>query len=91
MRRRSECSTFGNNGGSNGVSGVLGHRVRSFSRGQRVGFGRLEIGGVDGQDRRSRVRDDECQVERDRLNQLSSLYVAIGEGERDVYIRAIII
>ena len=48
MRRRGECSTFGGNGGSNDVSGVLGHRVRRFSRGQRVGFGRLEISGVDG-------------------------------------------
>ena len=48
MRRRGECPTFGGNGGSNDVSGVLGHRVRSFSRGQRVDFGRLEISGVDG-------------------------------------------
>ena len=86
IRRRGECSTFGDNGGSNDVSGVMGHIVRSFSRGQRVGFGRLEISGVDGQGRRrSCVRDDEGQVECDRLNQLPSLYVAVGEDERNVY------
>ena len=90
IRRRGERSTFGGNCGLNDVSGVPGHRAPSFSRGRRVDFDRLEIGGVDGQGRRSCVRDDEGQVECDRLNQLSSLYVAIGEDERNLYIRAMV-
>ena len=47
IRRRCECSTVG----------ALSRRGRSFSKSRRVGFGRLKIGGVDGQgQKRSCVR-----------------------------------
>ena len=92
VRRRLERFRASDDNGSSGVNGVLGHRGRSFSQGRLVDFGRLGIGGGDGQDRiESCVRGhNDRQVERDRLARLSgdsSLSVAVGEDKRNVYIR----
>lgn len=67
----------------------MGHRGRRFSKGRLVGFGRLEIGGVGGQDRIGTFvwRHNDRQVERDWLDRLSSLSIAVGEDKGNVYTR----
>ena len=89
IHRRSESFRAGGDGRSSGNCGFVGHRGRRSSKGRLVGFGRLEIGGVGGQDRIGTFvwRHNDRQVERDWLDRLSSLSVAVGEDKGNVYTR----